>query len=220
MLNRRSGSLVLHSTSSASTRSILLVIITTSWLLHQLLLLHALMGQLENLLKNLGHSRGVGDVVVADVDSLHLLQELLEVGSVSSDEVLDLSQLLDLVLLNLKSLAIEDLSMKLQFSLRSLTGLLVANKGLMRNISVLVLNQLNVLNFSVFLEDISDLLLLPVIRESSDQQVASLLGLLQTQDLLHSLNLPLMCWLSIVHKHLLISELLSIHLSHCFLGTF
>jgi len=139
-----------------------------------------------------------------------LLLVVLEVSLVMDIFVLDLSDFLDFVVVDVELLSVEGGLVKLSLGLRSLLGILEANESI-ESLSFLG-EELNVFDFTVLSEQFFELLFGGVGREVFDVEVASLLGVLVSKHLLGLFHLSLRFLQCLSDVKLLSVEHLSIEL--------
>jgi hypothetical protein len=134
---------------------------------------------------------GVDLGLVEEVNSVAqvLLFVVLEVSLVMDIFVLNLSDFLDLVVVDVKLFAVEGSLVKFSLSLGSLLGILEADKGI-KSLTFLR-KKLDVFDFTIFSEEFFKLLFGSSGREVLDIKVASLLGVLISEHLLGLFNLSI-----------------------------
>jgi len=134
-----------------------------------------LLHELEKLLDDLGQMWLTGEIVPLESTGL-LLSVLLEIGLVLKLGHLDLSNFLDLVVVDDQDLSINLGVGKLLLGGSAGVWLFVANESVLVSSSVFLWFKSDVLKFSVFTEFLSDVLLSPAVWEVLDVKVDSLLG--------------------------------------------
>ena len=147
--------------------------------------------------EDLGKVGQVGELVPLEATSL-LSLVLLPIGLILSLLVLELSELLDLVVVDDELLTLEGVVVKVLLGVGSVSGLLEANEG--ESVAGLTLIETDVLDLTEGLEESLKLILLVVVGEVLDVQVASLLGVLVPDSLTKLLNFTLSSLKSIAHN--------------------
>ena len=164
-----------------------ILLLSSSHLLKAIVALHGEgLQELSNLVVEFVSGGDVLPVVVLVVQLL----ELLETELILSLFILDLSELLELVMADLKLSLVEESVVAVLESLLGLVGSLEADES----VSLLSLvdgEHLDALNLSILLEDTSEVLLSELRLEVLDVEVASLLGVLVLDGLTEELLLSL-----------------------------
>jgi hypothetical protein len=170
--------LATHSSVLVSSSHVTLVL---SWLL---------LDQLQQLLDDVRKVWLVGKLVPLESNS-ELADVLFPISLVSHLLELEVSDLLNLVMVDDEALSVVGLSVKGLLSHGASIWLLVADEGV--GVVLVTLLESHSLNFSVGLEEVGEFLLGPASWEVLDVEVASLLGVLVSDGLLELLLLSL--WL-------------------------
>jgi len=147
-----------------------------------------------------------------------LLVVVLEVNSVSHFFLLELSHFLQLVVVHVELLSVESLLVKSLLGGQSLVGLSVANKGVKG--FLLIGHHLKAFDLSVLAEEFHELLFGSVLREVLHVEVASSLGLLESELLLGLLEVTVRLLQSFLDIELLAFELFAVKFSDSVLSSF
>jgi hypothetical protein len=167
----------------------LVLLVWTSWVVVSLVLLwtsvhvsltlvevgvhgFVMMHNLDQLLQNLGQEWVTGKVIQVESTSL-LSLILLEVGLINGFFLLDLSDLLDLIMVDHESLTVIGLTMKGLLGSSSRVWGLEADEG--KSITSFTLLESDLLDLSKLFEQVLDISLGPLTWEVLDVKVASLL---------------------------------------------
>jgi len=169
---------VLRSSTTLSSHHVSILVEVVG---HLLVLLH----DVEKLLEDLGHVGLIGPIVLVELTSF-LLLVFLEVSLIDGIVDLDVSELLDLVVVDHERLTLVVVVVEGSLGMSSLIWLLEADEG---ETSVLALFELDVLDLTELLEDVLELFLWPRVGEVLDVKVASLLGGLVSESLLLLLSI-------------------------------
>jgi hypothetical protein len=151
---------------------------------------HLSLNEEEDLLDELDGVRALEDLRVKG--SSILLSHVHEVSLVLGVGLLLLADLWQFVVGHIESLAIDDLSLvEASTGSGSAVGLLEAHKGVVGGLAISGGDDLHRLNFTVHTEEVSEILVSVGLREALDEQVALLLGVLESLLLSGNLSLSL-----------------------------